>query len=290
MFDSPEARTFDNPSAATVSSDSAGPSPDELARMIAAAPADFALYFDVDGTLVDIAETPEQAAAPAELAGDLVTLQRRLGGAVAVVTGRRLADVEMLLAPARLAGSGMHGLEFQFPAVQQADFDDGEGASLKASRHVEPDKRLPATLVDGVARLAASIPGLRLEQKGPILTIHYRQVPTVGSRVEAALAVLLADHGEGYHLKPGRAVAELIPNGTSKGTAMARLLASPPFAGRRPVMLGDDRADEDAFAVARAAGGYGMRVAGEHFNRGDEPFRGAPHVRAWIAMLNGRLA
>ena len=290
MFDSPEARTFDQPSAAAMASHPASPSPDDLARMIAAAPADFALYFDVDGTLVDIAETPEQAAAPAELGPDLTALQHHLGGAVAVVTGRRLADVEMLLAPARIAGSGMHGLEFQFPVVQAADVDDHEGAGIAAARHVAPEQRLPATLVDGVARLAASIPGLRLEQKGPILTVHYRQVPTAGSRVAAALAVLIADHGEGYHLKPGRAVVELIPDGTSKGTAMARLLAMSPFAGRRPVMFGDDRADEDAFAVARAAGGYGLRVAGEHFNRGDEPFRGARHVRAWIAMLNGRLA
>jgi len=158
-------------------------------------------------------------------------------------------------------------------------------------RHREqPVAQLPQCLVDGVVRLAASIPGLRLEQKGPILTVHYRQVPTVGARVEAALAVLLADHGEGYHLKPGRAVAELIPDGTSKGTAIARIMAATPFAGRCPIMIGDDHADEDAFAVARAAGGLGLTVAGEHFDPLGAAFRSAAHVRSWIADLNAGLA
>ncbi|WP_170182030.1 trehalose-phosphatase [Phreatobacter stygius] len=263
----------------------AGPSADHLARLIAATPADFALYFDVDGTLIDIAETPEQVTAPADLAGDLAALQRRLGGAVAVVTGRRLAEVEAILAPIRVIGSGMHGLEFLGVAETRH-----QAASAGAVGPEAWGTLLPRSLVDGVVRLAASIPGLRLEQKGPILTVHYREIPSVGARVEAALAVLLADHGDGYHLKTGRAVVELIPNGTSKGTAIARIMATAPFAGRRPIMIGDDHADEDAFAVARAAGGFGLTVAGEHFNRGDEPFRGAAHVRSWIAGLNAGLA
>jgi trehalose 6-phosphate phosphatase len=247
---------------------------DHLVRMIAARPDDFALYFDVDGTLIDIAETPEAVSVPADLAEGLTGLQQRLGGAVAVITGRRLADIDLLLSPARLVGSGMHGLEFN---------------ATPAERTEQPASEVPLPLVDAAVRLIASIPGLRLEQKGPILTIHYRQVPSVGARVEAALAVIVADHGEGYHLKPGRAVVELIPDGTSKGTALARIMALSPFAGRRPIMIGDDRADEDAFAVARASGGFGLAVAGEHFSAGDATFAGAAGVRSWIARLNAGL-
>lgn len=330
MFDFPPSRPADTLLDAFRADWPAAPSVADLAWLIAARPTDYALYFDVDGTLVDIAETPELVSAPTDLAGDLAGVRRWLGGAVAVVTGRRLADVELLLAPAEVVGSGMHGLEFQGfqtggaeaqslesldlevhgcatpvpeagrPGAARGDVpdldlpvDDGEGPAFDgvASPCREwSAAQLPQGLLDGVVRLAASIPGLRLEQKGPILTVHYRQVPTVGGRVEAALAVLLADHGEGYHLKRGRAVAELIPDGTSKGTAIARIMAATPFAGRCPIMIGDDHADEDAFAVARAAGGFGLTVAGEHFGAAGAAFRSAAHVRSWIADLNAGLA
>lgn len=331
MFDFPPSRRADDLSDAFRADGPAAASVADLARLIATRPADYALYFDVDGTLVDIAETPELVSAPTDLAGDLAGVRRRLGGAVAVVTGRRLADVELLLAPAEVVGSGMHGLEFQgfqtqgpegrgievqglaaMPVLEagrlgaaghgilerdpgRGDLPAVDGESPAFDGVASPGRewsaaQLPQALVDGVVRLAASIPGLRLEQKGPILTVHYRQVPTVGGRVEAALAVLLADHGEGYHLKPGRAVAELIPDGTSKGTAIARIMAATPFAGRCPIMIGDDHADEDAFAVARAAGGFGLTVAGEHFGAADAAFRSAAHVRSWIADLNAGLA
>ncbi|MBN8943548.1 MAG: hypothetical protein J0H01_28840 [Rhizobiales bacterium] len=335
MFDFSLSRGADDLSAVVPADRPAVRSAGDLARLIAARPADYALYFDVDGTLVDIAETPERVTVPTDLAGDLAGVRRQLGGAVAVVTGRRLADVERLLAPAEVVGSGMHGLEFQglrspgieirgietkcieiqnhemrapealrpdearhgVPQLAAPELDllraDDEGPvvdSMEPRRQERPAAQLPQGLVDGVVRLAASIPGLRLEQKGPILTVHYRQIPTVGARVEAALTVLLADHGDGYHLKPGRAVAELIPDGTSKGTAIARIMTAKPFAGRCPIMIGDEHADEDAFAVARAAGGFGLAVAGEHFGAAGAAFHSAAHVRSWIADLHAGLA
>jgi trehalose 6-phosphate phosphatase len=245
-------------------------SPDQLRLEIARHPDSFALYFDFDGTLVEIAERPEDVVLPVGVLDDVIRLKQRLGGALAIVTGRRLVEIGAFLGPAGLDMSGLHGLEFSFP--------------LAADRPPPPTEA-PRPLVEAVVKIVANNPGLRLENKGPILAVHYRQLPAAQGLLRAGLVDLIERLKLNYQLKEGRAVIEVMPKGTSKGTALVEFMHRTPFAGRRPIMVGDDRADEDAFAVAHEAGGCGLRVAGEHFKHGDEPFRHAGEVRAWVAAL-----
>lgn len=244
-----------------------------LAREIAANPSSFALFSDFDGTLVDIAGRPEDVVVPRRLRGDIRRVRAMLGGAFAIVTGRTLAEVGRYLGK-DLEASGLHGIEFTF--------------AREAARITAADA--PRALVEEVVKIVAADPGLRLENKGAILAVHYRQAPAAHGRLRTAVLDVIERLRLDHHIKEGRAVIEVIPNGASKGTALLEFMRRTPFAGRRPVMVGDDRADEDAFAVAREAGGYGLRVAGEHFNAGDEPFAHAGAVRAWLAALAGRTA
>ena len=244
--------------------------PAVLGPQIGLRPADFAVYFDFDGTLVDIADTPEEVVPPPGLAGDLAWLQGHLAGAVAVVTGRRLADVQLMIAPAWLPGSGLHGLEFSFDPAEPP--------------HAAADAIAPALLARAVA-LAADHPGVRLEYKGAILAMHFRGNPTAGPQLMNALAHLLVELDLRHHLKEGRAVIEVIPDGTSKATALATIMRQPAFAGRIPIMIGDDRADEDAFTVAKAAGGFGLQVAGEHFPADEAHFADPAAVRGWLSGI-----
>lgn len=242
----------------------------DLTSRIVANPERYALFSDFDGTLAEIAEEPEKVVVPADLAPALAAVRRMLGGAFAIITGRPLDQVAGYVGAAGLEASGLHGLEFSFAAGNA-----GSGVLPEA----------PQDLVGEVVRIVAPEPGFRLEHKGAILAVHYRQVPAAGGWLRAALEEVILRLRLDHHLKDGRAVIEIIPNGTSKGTALVEFMRRTPYAGRVPIMIGDDRADEDAFAVAVAAGGLGLRVAGEHFRAGDEPFRHAGEVRAFIAAL-----
>jgi trehalose 6-phosphate phosphatase len=245
-----------------------------LALDIIASPDAFAIFTDFDGTLVDIAGRPEDVVIPRRLRADIRQVKALLGGAFAIVTGRTLAEVGRFLGKG-LEASGLHGIEFTFaPAAGQA----------------RPTRDAPHELVQGIVKIVTADPGLRLENKGAIIAVHYRQVPAAHGRIKTGLLDLIATLRLDYQIKEGRAVIEVMPRGQSKGTALLEFMQRTPFAGRRPIMIGDDRADEDAFAVAREQGGYGLRVAGEHFNKGDEPFAHAREVRAWFATLAGRMA
>jgi trehalose 6-phosphate phosphatase len=242
----------------------------DLTERIIAHPDRYALFSDFDGTLAEIAERPEQVVVPPSLAPAMAAVRGMLGGAFAIITGRPLAQVARHVGSAGLEASGLHGLEFSFA-------DAGAGFAVIGEA--------PAALVGEVVRIVAPEPGFRLEHKGAILAVHYRQVPTAGGWLRAALQDVILRLRLNHHIKDGRAVIEIIPNGTSKGTALVEFMRRTPYAGRVPIMIGDDRADEDAFAVAQAAGGLGLRVAGEHFRAGDEPFRHAGEVRGFIAAL-----
>lgn len=242
----------------------------DLTSRIIANPDRYALFSDFDGTLAEIAERPELVVVPDDLAPAMAAVRRMLGGAFAIITGRPLDQVAHHVGAAGLEASGLHGLAFSFAGADGGSSIPGEA---------------PAALVGEVVRIVAPEPGFRLEHKGAILAVHYRQVPAAGGWLRAALEEVILRLRLDHHLKDGRAVIEIIPNGTSKGTALVEFMRRTPYAGRVPIMIGDDRADEDAFAVAAAAGGLGLRVAGEHFRAGDEPFRHAGEVRAFIAAL-----
>ena len=225
----------------------AQPSPDAL---LAGDVRNYALFLDCDGTLLDIAPTPNEVRVPDGLVELLVRISKGLGGALAVLTGRRLAEIDVLLTPARLIGAGVHGAEIR-TAVG--------GAIARVAT------ALPETLVEQVVRRCQALPGIIAEPKGPGLAVHYRLAPHLKDALEAELRGLLTQYPDGLVLCPGRKLFEIIPAGHSKGTALETFCALPEFAGRLPIMIGDDMGDIPAFAAAHRLGGAGLRVAGEHF-------------------------
>lgn len=230
-------------------------------------PGNVALFLDLDGTLLDIAAAPTEVSAPAGLSGALLRVQRGLGGALAILTGRKLDEVDRLLAPARLAAAGVHGAEFRAAP-------EGEIEVVSAS--------VPASLVAAVERLAGSIPGVLVEHKGIAIAVHYRTVPAMEPLLAARLRDLIDAHEARLVLSHGRRVLELTPQSSSKATALERLMRELPFRGRRPVMIGDDLPDETALATAASFGGLGLKVAGEHFRGDGTHFTGPAHVRRWL--------
>jgi len=205
--------------------------------------ADAALFLDFDGTLVELAEAPDRIQVPAALPDLLERVSERLGGRVAIVSGRSLADLERHLSCTGFAVSGSHGLELRMP----------DGRSLSAPAPDEMDSVRAA-----VARFAAERPGLLVEDKPSAIAVHFRRAPERGAEVAAFLSSLASRAGLG--LQHGKMVTELRPHGADKGDALRTLMAEPPFAGARPLFVGDDLTDEDGFAAAASLGGAGVLV------------------------------
>lgn len=225
-----------------------------------------ALLLDFDGTLAEIAPDPDAVFLEPATAASLVRLAARLGGALALLSGRDLRDLAART-PAGLWRAGGHGLEIASP-----------NAALPA-----PPPPPPAPVL--AALRAARAPGTRLELKGPIAALHYRAAPEAEAACLAA-AEAAAAAAPGYATQAGKMVVEVKPAAAHKGSALARLMARPPFAGRRPIMLGDDTTDEDAIATAQTLGGLGVRVGpGPSAARLRAPDPAA--VRAWLAREAG---
>jgi trehalose 6-phosphate phosphatase len=216
----------------------AEPPPLELGRS--------ALFLDYDGTLVGIAPTPAEARADDELRVLLGDLLARLGGAVAIVSGRQVADIDHFLAPLRLTVAGLHGLELRRhdgSLVEQGP----AGVSLERVR-------------EAFRSFTARNPGTLLEDKRLTVALHYRGAPAAADRA-MALAERLAQESDGaLRLQHGKMVVELLPAGRDKGRAIEELLELPDFAGRAPVFVGDDVTDEAGFRATNRRGGSSVRV------------------------------
>jgi trehalose 6-phosphate phosphatase len=220
-----------------------------------------ALLLDLDGTLLDIAPTPDAVVVAPGLPETLLRLRARLGGAVAVVTGRPVHQVDALLPGFIPTVSGEHG-----GALRPAP-----GAALV--RAALPD--LPPGLMEAGMALAASHPGVLLERKARGFVLHFRQAPDSGPALRQALSVLLAPHDATFQLLAAHMAWEIRPRGADKGSAVLAVMALPAFAGRVPVFIGDDVTDEDGMRPARAMGGAGLFVP--------DVFGDAAGVRAWLA-------
>lgn len=236
--------------------------------------AHWALFLDVDGCLLDFADRPEDVEVPDGLASAIATLSHALDGAVAFVSGRRIDQLDGLFAPLRLPSAGLHGLELR----EQADV-----------LHV------PAPPPDELARVRAaaeqvtqSHPGARVEDKGVALALHWRADPSARSALEAIAASALTNL-PGYRLQHGNCVVELRPAQDDKGSAVRRLMALAPFAGRVPVFAGDDLTDEDGFSAANHLGGFSVRVGDRHPSLATHTLADTAALRAWIAEAAGRL-
>ena len=206
-----------------------------------------ALFLDFDGTLAPIAPRPQDVRVPSWVSPALRDLSARLDGALAIVSGRPLAQIDAFLAPLRLPAAGAHGAEWR-------------GASGRVSRHVgEP----PPTVVHAARVLVATHAGLILETKPSGFSLHYRARPELEGECRDALFAALAalpEAGAVWQWLHGQCVFELKQRSVSKGLVVRALMSQAPFAGRLPVFVGDDVTDEDGIAAVQEAGGYGVRV------------------------------
>jgi trehalose 6-phosphate phosphatase len=245
-----------------------------LATMLGHYPTNCAIFLDLDGTLIDIADTPDGVVVPTELVPLLTRLFVGLHGAIAIITGRPVSDVDRFLAPLRLVVAGVHGAELR-------TLPDGE-LHLTAGP-------LDSSIVDAVQELGGIAQGVIIEPKVCSIAVHYRRAPRAKARIEAALRRIVECRPGHLVLCPGRRVIEVVPKHISKGAALDALLRLPEFRGRRPVMIGDDVSDQSAFAAAIRLRGRGLRVAGEHFGSEACDFDGPAHVRVWLSALAERL-
>ncbi len=232
-------------------------------------PRNAALFLDFDGTLVDIAPTPEAIVVDPALPDLVDRLGERLAGALAVVSGRAIADLDRHLAPARFRAGGLHGLEWR-ERVEGRIVQSPAPLSLQAFR-----ARLLASGLAG--------DGVAVEDKGVAIAIHYRAAPGRGPQVLAAVRSWLAGVDD-LVLIDGKMVAEVKPRAASKGTVVDRFLSLPDFEGRIPVFVGDDRTDEDGIAAAARAGGFGVKV-GEGDTGASYRVAGVDDVHAWLHSL-----
>jgi trehalose 6-phosphate phosphatase len=192
-----------------------------------------ALLFDVDGTLVDIAPRPDLVVVPPDLIESLRRLDERTAGAVAFVSGRKIANIDALFKPLTLPAIGVHGAEVRV----------GRGS---IERRAEP---LPVLLRRKAAEAADAL-GILVEDKEISVTMHFRQAPEKEPQVEALAARLLDEFsGEALDIERNKMIVEVIRRGINKGAGIAALMARAPFAGRAPVFVGDDATDEKGFAM-----------------------------------------
>jgi len=211
----------------------------------------WAYFLDVDGTLIDLAETPDAVQVDAALLGLLTQLHRASGGAVALLSGRAIPDLERRLGTLRLPLSGQHGLERR-----------DAGGPIRS--HAAPPAA-KSEIKRALAEMVARHPALLLEDKGMALALHYRRAPALGSYVQRTVERLAAHANAGLaeaklEVQRGKCVAEIKPAGFDKGTALLEYLAEPPFQGRRPVCIGDDLNDEHGFAEVNRLDGISIRV------------------------------
>ena len=202
-----------------------------------------ALFLDFDGTMVDIAPQPQAVHVPEPLIAVLRDLQDQLGGAVAVISGRPIEQLDAFLEPLRLPLAGVHGAERR----------NAQGELVLQDTH-------PLHRVERAANaLAKRHPNLLVESKRGSLALHYRQAPELE---EESIRVMqeAVDHSPGLTLLRGKMVVEAKPGGASKGRAIEDFLREPPFVGRTPVFIGDDVTDEPGFSTVQRLGGVGIKV------------------------------
>lgn len=240
-------------------------------RGLPAARTEWAYFLDMDGTLIELAETPAAARADAGLLDLIGRLQEVCSGAVALVSGRALADLEERMDGLQLPLSGQHGLERR-------------DASGQRHRHATPTAAKGH--IEGRLRpVLQRHPGLLLEDKGLSLALHYRRAPQLAAYAHRLLRSLVHGQAEGsasLQLLKGKRVLEVKPAGFDKGTAIEAFMNEAPFQGRRPVFVGDDVTDEHGFAVVNARDGISIKVGrGRSLARFRLPDVKA--VRAWLA-------
>jgi trehalose 6-phosphate phosphatase len=229
-----------------------------------------AILLDIDGTILDIAPAPQEVWVPPALRHTLGRLQELTGGAVALVSGRPLDDIDLIFAPLQLAAIG------------------GHGAEMRPIPGTPPQTRVGCLSVELKRKLATITelgPGILVEDKGYSLALHYRLAPEHGPALRAAVAHICAELPEGaLEILPGKLVVEVKATGVSKALAVSNLMTYPPFKERHPIFIGDDTTDEPVFGVIPRFGGLGFSVGrvvpgvNGHFDKPED-------VRSWLARI-----
>jgi trehalose 6-phosphate phosphatase len=241
----------------------APPRPDRSAR--------WALFLDLDGTLVGFSDDPAATELVPGTLGALRALDRALDGALAIVSGRALDDLDRLLGDFRPATAGKHGHEWR--------------AGDRSATVLQPPRETLEAARAATRALAAALPGVRLEDKGTAFALHYRERPEHQAAVLAGAERIVGEVEQHFVVQRGDHVVELLPPGADKGRALAKLMSLPPFARRTPVAIGDDLTDEHMFEAAASLGGFGIVVGARRPTAARFALADPDEVVAYLAAL-----
>jgi trehalose 6-phosphate phosphatase len=230
---------------------------------------DWAIFLDLDGTLLDIAPSPDGVKIPKTLCGDLTRARDVVGGALALVSGRSIETIDRLLSPLRLPIAGQHGAEIRYAPDEP----------ILPLSHVDLD-RARRLLVPVTA-----IPGVMIEDKGLSLAVHHRRARTPVGELHRWIIQTLGEFGDELEIMRGRRVFDIKPRGISKATAVERFMAKAPFMGRVPVFVGDDKTDEDGFKAVTARGGLAFQVGPNRSVLSSSRIENPASVRRWLRAL-----
>jgi trehalose 6-phosphate phosphatase len=210
---------------------------------------DWCLFLDVDGTLVELTDTPSQTSADQEIKSLLREAAERLGGAVALVSGRKIETLDELFAPLELPAAGLHGVERRKidGSVQGASFVDSQLDRARVA----------------LKALVEDHPGTLFEDKERTIAVHFRMAAHFADAMRDAVIDIAKPLGSNYHIQGGKMMYEIKPRGFSKATAIQAFMKESPFCGRCPVFIGDDLTDQDGFSMVEAHGGLSIAV-GDH--------------------------
>ena len=207
---------------------------------------DSCLFLDVDGTLIEFSTHPSQTAATRALKDLLITVSDALEGAVALVSGRRIEDLDRIFFPLRLQAAGVHGGE-------RRALPDLDPPNLPSDIRLDPAR-------DRFRQFCSQNPNVVLEDKSIAIAIHFRNEPAAATALERELRPILADLGPGFHALHGNMVVEIKPRGFTKARAIEEFLRHPPFKSRTPIFLGDDITDLDGFGLIEERHGISIAV------------------------------
>jgi len=235
----------------------------------------WALFLDVDGTLLDFAGRPEAVVVPPSLSQDLQRIYRFNDGAVALVSGRHVSDLDRLFGPVRYPAAGQHGLERRDASGNTRILDDGALGILASASGLRDQMR--------------GLQGVYVEHKGLTIAVHYRLAPHLRERVAEVTRSLLAELGNEFKLIDGNMVFEICPRAKDKGVAISEFMREAPFVGRLPVFVGDDTTDEDGFALINRLNGLSMKV-GTGVSVARWRVADPSSVREWLAAYADYLA
>lgn len=225
-----------------------------------------ALFLDIDGTLIDLAPKPDLVVVPDFLPPLLLDLAQALGGALALVSGRALAEIDRLF-PGLDCVAGSHGGEWRL------------GGTSRSSKVTIPE-------LDALAAGAETLPGILVERKPLGVALHYRDNPQLAGQVRALARRTVERADQKLRLIDGKAVVEVMPADTDKGGAIIRFMDNPVFAGRRPIYVGDDVTDECGFSAVNRLGGVSVRVGGTQGSAACRGLSSPQAVRRWLRTLH----